>query len=72
MTIAFTILFTLKNDYLKKAVGTVLGMSFAISTFGEIGAIVLRYFYVMLAIGIVAVFEYLRKIVRRIEHFLYL
>lgn len=72
MTIAFTILFTLKNDYLKKAVGTVLGMSFAISTFGEIGAIALRYFYVVLAIGIVAVFEYLRKIVRRIEHFLYL
>lgn len=70
MTIAFTILFAVKNQYLKKAIGTILGMSFALPTFGEAGAILLRYLYVIGAILIIALVEYLRKVVRRVEHFL--
>lgn len=70
MTIAFTVLFAVENQYLKKAIGTVLGMSFALPTFGEAGAIILRYVYVLGAILIVAIVEYLRKVVRRVEHFL--
>ena len=68
MAIAFTALFTVTNQYLKKAIGTILGMSFVIPTFGEFGAIILRYVYVMGAIIIIAIVEYLRVIVRKIEH----
>ena len=70
MTIAFTVLFAVKNQYLKKAIGTILGMSFALPTFGETGAIILRYLYVIGAILIIALVEYLRKIVRKVERFL--
>lgn len=68
MAIAFTALFSVNNQYLKKAIGTILGMSFVLPTLGETGAILLRYFYVLAAIAIIALFEYLRKVVRKIEH----
>lgn len=67
MAIAFTALFSVDNQYLKKAIGTILGMSFVIPSFGEVGAILLRYVYVMAAIFIIAIFEYLRIVVRKIE-----
>ena len=67
MAIAFTALFTINNQYLKKAIGTILGMSFVIPSLGEFGAILLRYTYVMVAIFIIAIFEYLRIVVRKIE-----
>ena len=67
MAFAFTALFTVENQYLKKAIGTILGMSFVIPSLGEVGAISLRYLYVLGAILIIAIFEYLRKFVRRIE-----
>ena len=68
MAIAFTALFSVDNQYLKKAIGTILGMSFVIPTFGETGAILLRYSYVLGAITIIAIFEYLRIVVRKIEY----
>ena len=67
MAIAFTALFAVDNQYLKKAIGTILGMSFVLPTLGEFGAILLRYVYVMAAIFIIAIFEYLRVVVRKIE-----
>lgn len=70
MTMAFTILFSVENDYLKKTIGTILGMSFALPTFGEVGAILLRYTYVICAIGIVYIVEHLRKAVRKVERYL--
>lgn len=68
MAIAFTVIFTIKNLYLKKAIGTILGMSFAISSLGEFEAILLRYSYVLGSIIIVMIFEALRKVVRKIEY----
>ena len=68
MAIAFTALFSVDNQYLKKAIGTILGMSFVIPTLGEAGAILLRYSYVLGAITIIAIFEYLRIVVRKIEY----
>ena len=68
MAIAFTALFAVDNPYLKKAIGTILGMSFVLPTLGELGAILLRYVYVLSAILIIAIFEYLRIVVRKIEH----
>lgn len=67
MAIAFTTLFTVNNEYLKKAIGTILGMSFVLPSLGEVGAILLRYVYVLAAILIIAIFEYLRIVVRKIE-----
>ena len=71
MAIAFTVIFTVKNQYLKKAIGTILGMTFVLPTLGEAGAILLRYTYVLAAIAIIAIVEYLRKVVRKIEHAFY-
>ena len=68
MAIAFTALFSVDNQYLKKAIGTILGMSFVIPTLGGAGAILLRYSYVLGAITIIAIFEYLRIVVRKIEY----
>lgn len=67
MGLAFTILFTVNNQYLKKAIGTILGMSFVIPSLGEQGAIFLRFTYVLLAISVIAIVEYLRVVVRKIE-----
>ena len=68
MAIAFTALFAVHNQYLKKAIGTILGMSFVLPTLGEFGAILLRYIYVITAIFIIAIVEYLRIVVRKIEN----
>lgn len=70
MVVAFTALFTIENQYLKKAIGTILGMSFVIQSFGEVGAIVLRYAYVLGAILIIAIFEWFRKCIRKIESYI--
>ncbi len=70
MAIAFTMLFAIENQYLKKAIGTILGMSFVIQSFGEIGSILLRYTYVLAAILIIAIFECLRKGIRKVEKYI--